>query len=342
MTPVQGRFFDGKTTAAHAASLSIGADGFVRIEGDGWDRSVRLDEVEISDRIASVPRRVRFPDGAVFETPENDSIDAALLALGRHTFHHDVARWERRWPIALASLVLIAVVSWAFVVYGVPAAATVAARVLPPAVDRAIGVEGLEILDRMFFEPSKLPEARRKALTARFREMTAPLEDGHDYRLEFRSAGEDGANAFALPSGIIVMTDELVALAQRDDEIVAVLAHEIGHVRGRHGLRMILQSAGVSVLALAVLGDLGSASALAALIPGLIHAKHSRAFEAEADDFARQWLRDHDIDAGNFDSMLCRLAQEESGGDDDDRFDFLSSHPPTSQRAQCATPAAAE
>jgi Zn-dependent protease with chaperone function len=341
VTPVQGRFFDGKTTAAHVATLSIGADGFVRIEGDGWERSVRLDEVEVSDRIASVPRRVRFADGAVFETAENDAIDTALLALGRHTFHHDVARWERHWPIALVSLVLIVAVSWAFVQYGIPALATFAARVLPPAVDRAIGAEGLEILDRVFFEPSQLPEGRRAALTARFRQMTGPLADGHAYRLEFRSAGEGGANAFALPSGIIVMTDELVALAERDDEIVAVLAHEIGHVRGRHGLRMILQSAGVSVLALAVLGDLGSASALAALIPGLIQARHSRAFETEADDFARQWLREHDVDVRNFDSMLCRLAEGESG-DDDDRFDFLSSHPPTAQRARCATPAAAE
>jgi Zn-dependent protease with chaperone function len=341
VTTVQGRFFDGKTTAAHSATLSIDADGSVRVGGEGWERSVRLDEVEISDRIANVPRRVRFDDGAVFETSENDAIDRALLSLGRHTFHHDVARWERHWPIAIVALVAIAVVSWGFVRYGVPAIATVAARTLPPAVDRAIGAEGLEILDAMFFEPSKLPEPRMAALTARFRQMTAPLDDGHEYRLEFRSAGEGGANAFALPSGIIVVTDELVALAKSDDEIVAVLAHEIGHVRGRHGLRMILQSAGVSVLALAVLGDLGSASALAALIPGLIHAQHSRAFEMEADAFAKRWLSENRVDPRSFDTILCRLGEGENETGDE-RLDFLSTHPPTSQRAHCATAARAE
>jgi hypothetical protein len=61
--------------------------------------------------------------------------------------------------------------------------------------------------------------------------------------------------------------------------------------------------------------------------------------------FAKIGVRAHDIDPRSFDAMLCRLAEGESGGDgdgDDDRFDFLSSHPPTSQRAQCATPPVAE
>ncbi len=53
-----------------------------------------------------------------------------------------------------------------------------------------------------------------------------------------------GANAFALPSGIVVMTDELVELAKTDDELVAVLAHEIGHVRGRHALRQTAAGGG--------------------------------------------------------------------------------------------------
>ena len=36
--------------------------------------------------------------------------------------------------------------------------------------------------------------------------MTRSLNDGHEYRLELRHGGSVGANAFALPSGIIVMT----------------------------------------------------------------------------------------------------------------------------------------
>ena len=142
--------------------------------------------------------------------------------------------------------------------------------------------------------------------------MTEPLKDGHVYRLEFRQGGLIGANAFALPSGIIVMTDELVEMAETDDELVAVLAHEVGHVRGRHALRQLLQAAGVSALAFALLGDVSSISALLSAAPALLHAKHSRDFEREADGFAKQWLRENGIAESNFDAILCRISAAHS------------------------------
>src|SRR2546426_7673245 len=45
-------------------------------------------------------------------------------------------------------------------------------------------------------------------------------------RLEFRASRIIGPNAFALPSGIIVVTDQLVRLARNDEQVLAVLAHE--------------------------------------------------------------------------------------------------------------------
>ncbi|MEB3735127.1 M48 family metalloprotease [Halopseudomonas pachastrellae] len=47
-------------------------------------------------------------------------------------------------------------------------------------------------------------------------------------KVHFRSAPALGANAFALPGGHLVFTDAMVELAQHDDELVAVLAHEAG------------------------------------------------------------------------------------------------------------------
>ena len=73
------------------------------------------------------------------------------------------------------------------------------------------------------------------------------------YDLQFRRMG--GAERVSLPGNIIVVTDELVKFVHSDDELLAVLAHEIGHLRARHALRLVLQQSGIAVLATVVAGD---------------------------------------------------------------------------------------
>jgi Zn-dependent protease with chaperone function len=331
---IDGQFLDGQSSTPQAAQLEIGSDGVLHVSGTGVPRDAPLASVRISDRLGRTPRRIQFEDGAVFETLDNDAVDAALGALNQRSFSGRVDRWERRWHVVVGALLAIVVISVVSVRYGLPLLANVAAHTLPVSVDRAIGAQGLELLDRAFLEPSKLPAARQQQLRKRFDQMTAELADGHRYRLELRLGDKIGANALALPNGIVVMTDELIALAQNDDEIVSVLAHEIGHVRGRHALRMLLQSAGVAALTLAVFGDVSSISGVAASVPAvLLNAKHSREFEREADAFARDWLRGHGIAQRRFDDLLCRLGKASPSGPD---IRYLSSHPPTEERANCA------
>jgi Zn-dependent protease with chaperone function len=330
---IAGRYFDGKSSAPLEATLEFGADGTVRVHGLTQRVAAPLADITISDRVGNIVRRISFADGGVFETADNDAVDRARDAagLGRGM---GVVHWlESRWQIALGSLAAVALISFAFIQWGVPAIANWAAQVLPPAMDSAIGEGSLDVLDRVAFAPSKLSDPRQHQLEARFNAMTAPLNDGHQYQLALRDGGRGiGANAFALPSGIVVMTDQLVDASKSDDELVAVLAHEIGHVRGRHALRQLLNAAGVTAMAAALLGDVSSISGVLASAPALIQARNSREFETEADNFSRQWLRTHGIAESNFDAILCRIA----GGDKDPgTFDFMSSHPATSQRAHC-------
>jgi Zn-dependent protease with chaperone function len=343
---IAGVFFDGERSKSQPARLELipptrvrltiasemSADGEVEGVSRHWE--LELGEVEISERIGNIPRRVTLPGIGVFETRDNEAIERALSMLGRSA--HLVDRLERRWPIAIAALVAIAVGSALFVRFGVPAIADLAARTLPASVDRVIGTRTLDLLDDRLLHPTKLPVERHEELRGRFAAMTAELGDGHDdYRLELRSAPALGPNALALPSGIVVMTDELALLAVDDDELVAVLAHEIGHVRGRHALRRLFQSASVSALAFALVGDVSSASALFGAVPALIDAKHSRDFEREADAFAKSWLTRHAIDPARFDQILCRMQRGSEGDAGSSWARYLSSHPTTDERARC-------
>ena len=332
---ITGRYFDGRTSAGIEARLEFGADGNVRVHGMAEPVAVPLAEIRISERIGNITRRITFPGGAVFETADNDAVDQARDSFGMRGGSPLVHWLESRWQVAVGSLVAVVLISIAFVQWGVPAVANWAAAVMPAKIDSAIGAGSLDVLDRVAFEPSELPKKRQQDLRARFVAMTKPLHDGHVYQLEFRHGGVIDANAFALPSGIIVMTDELVELAKSDDELISVLAHEIGHVRGRHALRQLLQAAGISSLAFALLGDVSTISGVLSAAPALLQAKHSRDFEREADAFAKQWLRENGIAESSFDAILCRLNSSDGEVKEEDDFDYFSSHPSTSERARC-------
>jgi Zn-dependent protease with chaperone function len=330
---IHGRYFNAQKSAPVDATLQLEAGGRWHLHAGDLDVLLEPQQQRVSDRIGSIPRRVHLADGAEFETADNDGMDA-LLGGGIRAHSRFVNALERRWGIAVAALAGVAVLSFLIVKYGLPALSGWAANHLPASTDRLIGAKTLEVLDRTVLGTTSLHAYRKEQLTGLFTRMTAPLQDGHRYRLEFRKSRALGPNAFALPSGIIVITDELVQLASSDEELAAVLAHEIGHVRGRHSLRMLIQGAGVSVLAIAVLGDVGSVSALASAAPALVQAKHSRDFEREADSYARAWLQQAGIASTRFDDILCRMTR--TRGQADEKMPvFLSSHPGTAERVHC-------
>jgi Zn-dependent protease with chaperone function len=334
------RYFDGRTSAARDVEVGLYADGRLTVhDGELLLQDTTVTRLQISERIGDTARRITFADGAMIEATHNDLIDQWLERLGAHSREHRVFRLERRWQFALLALVVTVVGTWAFIRFGLPATADRAARLMPRSVDIAIGEGGLETMDSLFFDPSQLPSARQASLQAQFAAMRRELGGQPSVRLELRRGGaEIGPNAFALPAGIVVVTDELVALAQHDEELESVMAHEIGHVVHRHSLRMLLQGSASALLMFTLLGDVNSASTLAASVPTvLVHAKYSRDFEREADDYARAWLERRGIPAHRFGDLLRRIEAEQRGqdsSDDEGVMSYFSSHPTTQQRAR--------
>ncbi len=148
--------------------------------------------------------------------------------------------------------------------------------------------------------------------------------------VEFRASPIIGANAFALPGGIVIVTDQLMQLAEHDDEILAVLAHEIGHVKHRHVLRGLPQDSATALIIAGVTGDVSSITPLAAAAPTfLMRAPHSREHEAEADRHALQLMQQMGMAPHHFPAILNRMASR--GGEESDEGDKLRV-PPSCRR----------
>jgi Zn-dependent protease with chaperone function len=245
---------------------------------------------------------------------------------------------QRYWSAALAAAIIAAGALAAAYIWGLPAVAESLAFQLPQSVLQEMGVGSLKLLDKTMLKPSAVPPERQHAVRAAFGRLAVPDNARTDYRIEFRKGGAIGANALALPDGTIVLTDELVALAGDDEEILAVLAHELGHLNRRHSVRMLIQG---SIVAFIVAWYVGDVSNVAAGLPILLlQARYSRTHESEADRFAGAMLKANGISPRRLSSMLARMEAARDGAAREERkprgqsgtFDYLSSHPATAER----------
>ena len=152
----------------------------------------------------------------------------------------------------------------------------------------------------------------------------------------FRKGGKIGPNAFALPSGTIVFTDEMIQIAERDDELSAVLLHEIGHIVHRHSMRTLIQDSLLGFVLLAMTGDVAGSSELFLALPVLLtEMAYSRKFEREADAYALTAMQDHGIPPVRFASLMRRIEDQKPGTSDmasEKWVNYLSTHPLTEER----------
>ncbi len=336
MTAVGADYYDGKSARAHGVRLSL-SDGALVVQGDGIDRREPLHAMRVSEPMGAAPRLITFADGAHCEVRDHAAL-AALLDAGGHRDGW-VVRLQSRWRWALAAVIITVAGGAAGYRWGLPAVSEWIAFKLPDKALAQMGRSTLAFLDEGMLSPSALPAARQLGLRNAFGGLSVPGGAATGHEIVFRNGRAIGANALALPDGTIVVTDQLVSLAGHDEEIMAVLAHELGHLKRRHSLRMLIQG---SIVGFAVAWYLGDVSNVAAGLPAmLLQARYSRDHEREADEYASAMLKANGISPGRLAGMLEKLEQSHSsrkggaaGGEADALGGYLASHPATRERIE--------
>lgn len=318
-------YFDGFSSRAQAASWQVQDDELL-IWGPGLETRARLGELSIEPALPRLPRLIRLPAGARLQTLERARVAELEATLGLNRGLGLVARLEAQWGYALASIAAVVATVLVAFVYGVPVVARLAAQATPASFLTRLDQQSVALLDNEYVYDSELPLVRRQRLQAGFAQMAREVGGPFQYRLLIRSAPEIGPNAFALPGGTVVLTDELVKLARSDAELYGVLAHELGHVRQRHSMQGIYRSLGVTLIISVVAGDVGGATTAAAALPAfLINNGYSREMETEADAAGGAYLMRHYGTTIPLQNILSRLSEED--GPDGEEGDLLHSHP---------------
>ena len=334
MTEFGAVYYDGRSSARTAVRVRRYALA-IQIVAEGLRLDVPLAKIRVEPPVGGTRRIMHLPDGAQLQTDDHAAVEA--LFPSTRAFEGWIHLIERRWAYALAGAALVAAFAWWFVVDGLPRSAKFASAYVPAAAEVELGKQTLTLIDGKLCHPSKLSAARQEDLQALLAKLTAGLGDGYAYRLLSRDCGTVGANAFALPGGTIFITDALATLARNDDQIAAVLAHEVGHVRNRHGLRLALQAAGLAALAAAIFGDATSITGLATTLPvAVLQNGYSRDLETEADDYAFARLKEVGVSPKAFADILLLMEKNRTKSPRLESRDYLSTHPATQKRIQRA------
>lgn len=308
------------------------------------DRILDLSLDGLGVRIGGASDRIVF-----FSHPDHPGVsvflpDIAILAHPALAARADVAaqiggmksRGRRTWAgiAALAAAVVLIVVG--LFAAKDPVVGVVVDRI-PPSLEVQLGdalFTSVEATGGLVRDPDV--DARLGALVA---PLVAAVPERDAYEFRFHVVDDPTLNAYAMPGGNIVLHSGLVLAAERPEEILGVLGHEMAHVTRRHSTRQIVGDIGVFALLQVFLGDVSSIVAVVAQSGAQLGSlAYSRDHEREADEVGWDYLVAARIDPSGLADFFGRLEAEQAKNPlasvAGENLTFMSTHPGTEERIE--------
>ncbi|MDR2635740.1 MAG: M48 family metallopeptidase, partial [Campylobacteraceae bacterium] len=264
-------YFNGRSSNPQNVILELHED-CVKIPE--LNLSYGFKDIEVRAKLKNTPQTISFADGSYCELNADD-----FFSLPNSKGGSFILKIESKLKYALASFVILALFTAFSLTYGSTMLSDVLAPQIPKSAVESISNQTLELLDEYYLSESKLDKKQQDFIQKRFDNV---INKNSAFKLHFRYSDILGANAFALPSGDIILLDGLVEL-EKDDGfrgIIGVLAHESAHVVYLHGLKTLIKTSISSAIVGYLVGDFSGFAAL--LATSVINAKYSRDYEQEA------------------------------------------------------------
>jgi Zn-dependent protease with chaperone function len=321
------RFYDGRSALSHDAEVRLEADALdIRADGQAlvWRLADLIAEVE-ADQVRVSNRRER-------DTRLVLSVEEWTALIGDRL---DGRKRERRrrefWLVGGLAAVAGAVMLFVFV--GVPILSGPVARATPVSMELRMG-ENFDAQVGAIFPTCRNEEGQR-ILSALGDRIAMGADTPFDIRV--RAVEAPMVNAFALPGGPVLITDDLISEAESPDELAAVIAHEIAHVEMRHVMQAVWRDLGIGMLLDLVVGGGTGAGQQAVILAGQASdLTYSRDAELEADTRGQALLHAAGLSSRGMAPFFDRMARADGSGRLGEAVEFMNSHPDSSRRGRVA------
>jgi len=216
---IEGRLFGAGSSRFQAVTLYQMDDRiYLRDSAMKIIGSIDLAQVVPDRPVAGLPRKLNLPSGELLEIDDHMAVEEMMAESRRTRPRRPVSLGLSfgRWVVLIGLAILMPAAFW----FSYPLAADSIARSLPVSLEQTLGASSLQQFDKVLFSPSELSVSEQDRMQVLFDSIVdASSLPPDSTRLVFRRSGLLGANAVALTDGTIVMLDDLVALARRDDEL---------------------------------------------------------------------------------------------------------------------------
>lgn len=189
---------------------------------------------------------------------------------------------------------------------------------------------GADVAKKLEKQYGLVEDAYLQARVDRIGQSIVAVCDRQNIKYSFKVLNTKEINALAVPGGYIYLFKGLVDLMQTDDELAAVLAHEVTHVVKRHSVNQIEKQLAMTLVFAVAFGD--KAMLLQNLTQQALMSGYSRSDERQADEFGFIYARKAGYNPyGMFVTMgkLNDLAGESKGN-----YGLFSSHPEPEARVK--------
>lgn len=164
--------------------------------------------------------------------------------------------------------------------------------------EKAIGASIVKQVEKQF-EPTDDPLVEKKVqeIGAKLASVCERQDISYQFQV-IKSPQENEYNAFAVPGGYIYIFDKFVIDMKNDNEIAAVLAHELGHIAAKHSIQKLQAGMGMNALLVLSAGLSGNGNTVAQTADAVtqLMASYSREAEIEADELSVRYLKNAGYD----------------------------------------------
>lgn len=154
--------------------------------------------------------------------------------------------------------------------------------------------------------------------------------DRKDIVYFIRIIDRDEINATALPGGYIFLFRGVLDYATSDDQIAGVIAHEIGHITAKHGLKRMQASYGALLLQIASLEANGNVAGGVNLATTSLFMEYSQDHELQADELGIKYMEKAGYDPREMIGFLETMGKETDK--EIRRFSYWRTHPHIPER----------